>query len=198
MQNIQQIEVSHSNKPSFNSMSLLDQHLPGVSAQLEQVCAGAIDLVSYAVRDVINQGLTECATENILSVLRSVPISEQSYTRFVLHADPEGRFTVAALLWEPTHSSPVHAHHTWCSYRVLEGELTESHYEWDATVQKAYLFNKVKRSAGQSVCGPKGRELIHRLSNNSGERAISIHTYGVQASQISTHVNEVLPWEEKV
>ena len=78
------------------------------------------------------------------------------------------------------------------------GVLTESHYEWDATQQKAYLFNKVKRQAGQSVSGNAGLELIHRLGNESAGRAISIHVYGVEAESISTHVNHLVPWSEKI
>jgi hypothetical protein len=77
------------------------------------------------------------------------------------------------------------------------GTLTESHFEWDDTQQKAYLFNKVKRLAGQSVCGNAGLDLIHRLGNEAEQRAISIHVYGAAVEDISTHVNHVLPWAEK-
>lgn len=180
------------------SDSLLDQHLPSVSEDIVCALGGPADLVAYRVRQAINDGLTSHSDmEKLLSVLRTKPQSDQSYTRHVLHADPGGRFTVVALVWGPTHSSPVHAHHTWCAYRIVEGALTESHYEWDSASQKAYLFNKVTREAGQSVCGNAGLASIHRLVNETSAPAISIHAYGVDVERISTHVNHIVPWSEK-
>jgi predicted metal-dependent enzyme (double-stranded beta helix superfamily) len=178
--------------------SLLQQFLPDTPAQISQACSGPTDLIAYRVRQALNEGLTPQATQQLLTVIDARPVSEQTYTRHILHADPAGRFTVVALVWAEQHSSPVHAHHTWCAYRVVTGELTESHFEWDAMQQKAYLFNKVKRQAGQSVCGNAGLELIHRLGNEGVQRAVSIHAYGVDADSISTHVNHVVPWAEKM
>ncbi len=156
------------------------------------------DLVPYAVRQALNDGLAGGAAAKLADLLSSMPVSEQTYTRHILHADPKGRFTVVALIWGPQQFSPVHAHHTWCTYRVLAGELTESHYEWDRTAQQAYLFNKVIRSAGQSVCGHAGLELIHRLGNAGTQPAMSVHVYGMDSGRIATHVNRVLPWSEKI
>ncbi len=182
--------------PKSQTASLLQQYLPDTVGQIERACLEPTDLIAYRVRQALNEGLTPQATQQLLTCINAQPVSEQSYTRHILHADPAGRFTVVALVWGPQHSSPVHAHHTWCAYRVLMGALSESHFEWDATQQKAYLFNKVKRQAGQSVCGNAGLELIHRLGNETAQRAVSIHVYGVDADSISTHVNHVLPWAE--
>lgn len=179
-------------------ISLLQQFLPETPTQIAHACSGPADLIAYRVRQALNEGLTPQATQQLLSVIDARPVSDQTYTRHILHADCAGRFTVVALVWGEQHSSPVHAHHTWCAYRVVTGELTESHFEWDALQQKAYLFNKVKRQAGQSVCGNAGLELIHRLGNEGVQRAVSIHAYGVDADSISTHVNHVVPWAEKM
>jgi len=178
--------------------SLLQQHLPAAATQIANACSGSTDLIAYRVRQALNEVLTSQATHQLLIAINARPVSAQTYTRHILHADPAGRFTVAALVWGPQQSSPVHAHHTWCAYRVLMGTLTESHFEWDAVQQKAYLFNKVKRQTGQSVCGKAGLDLIHRLGNESEQRAISIHTYGAAVENLSTHVNHVLPWAEKI
>jgi len=195
--NANSVAVNHRYSQSLPD-SLLQQYLPGTVEQIVQACLGPTELTAYGVRQALNAGLTGQAAQQLVCLLNSRPVSDQTYTRHVLHADPEGRFAVAALVWGASQASPVHAHHTWCAYRVVMGELSESHYEWDAVQQKAYLFNKVKRSAGQSVCGNAGLELIHRLSNDSAERAISIHVYGVDAESLSTHVNHVLPWSEKM
>lgn len=180
------------------AQSLLALHLPGTVDEIERACMGQADLVPYAVRQALNDGLAGGAAAQLTAVINGMPTSEQSYTRHVLHADPKGRFTVVALVWGAQQFSPVHAHHTWCTYRVLSGELTESHYEWDRAAQQAYLFNKVIRCAGQSICGHAGLELIHRLGNAGTLPAISIHVYGMDAGRIATHVNRVLPWTEKI
>lgn len=184
--------------PANPAGSLLSQFMPGVAEQIGLASQEMPERVPYAVRDAINNGLNDVNTEKLIAVLQSMPRSEQTYTRHILHADLAGRFTVAALVWGHQQFSPVHAHHTWCAYRVLTGELTESHFEWDKMAQEAYLFNKVKRQAGQSVCGQAGLELIHRLGNANPQPAISIHVYGVDAEKISSHVNHVLSWSEKI
>jgi len=117
----------------------------------------------------------------------------ETYRRHLIVADPQGRYTVAALVWQPGHASPVHAHHTWCGYAVLEGTLTETLYVWDETRGAADAVRAHPRTPGAVSFGGPGRHAIHRLSNESGKRAVSLHVYGVHATQIGTHVNDVLP-----
>jgi predicted metal-dependent enzyme (double-stranded beta helix superfamily) len=116
-----------------------------------------------------------------------------TYRRHLIAIDPQGRYTVAALVWRPGQASPVHAHHTWCGYAVLEGTLTETLYAWDAERGGAEALRAQPRAPGAMAFGGRGRGGIHRLSNDSGHPAISLHIYGVPAAQIGTHVNDVLP-----
>lgn len=174
---------------SASAPSLLRGMLPELVGQLERACEGEAELVPYRVRQALDAG----ALKQLLPTITAMPQSEQTYTRHILHADPSGRFTVVALMWGAQQFSPVHAHHTWCAYRVLDGQLAESHFEWDRKAGQAYLFNKVSRRAGDSVCGHAGLELIHRLGNETAMPAVSIHAYGIEAQRISTGVNRVLP-----
>jgi predicted metal-dependent enzyme (double-stranded beta helix superfamily) len=174
------------------SESMLDREVAGLSDAIEQACLGEADLVPYRVRQALNHALDAKATERLLKQVLALPHSTQSYTRHILHADPAGMFTVVALRWDTNQASPVHAHYTWCAYRVLRGELTESHFEWDRSVEQAYLFNRVARSAGQSVCGHGGMDFIHRLGNEQAQTAVSIHVYGIDSARISSHVNRKL------
>jgi predicted metal-dependent enzyme (double-stranded beta helix superfamily) len=172
--------------------SMLDRHVAGLSDSIAQACLGEADLVPYRVRQALNHALDAGATERLVGQVLALPYSEQSYTRHILHADPAGMFTVVALRWDENQASPVHAHYTWCAYRVLRGVLTESHFEWDRSVEQAYLFNRVARSAGRSVCGHGGMDFIHRLGNEHAQTAVSIHVYGIDAARISSHVNRKL------
>lgn len=117
----------------------------------------------------------------------------QSYRRHLLAACPCGRYAVAALVWQPGHASPVHAHHTWCGYAVHEGTLSETLYAWDSAHEGARAVRTQPRASGDVAFGGRGRANIHRLSNDSGQPAISLHVYGVAADGIATRVNDILP-----
>ncbi|WP_322032943.1 cysteine dioxygenase family protein [Paraburkholderia sp. J76] len=116
-----------------------------------------------------------------------------TYRRHVIATDSRGRYTVAALVWQPGHASPIHAHHTWCGYAVLDGTLTETLYAWDEARQGADVVRSHPRASGAVAFGGRGRAGIHRLSNGSGAQAVSLHVYGVAAEHIATQVNDVLP-----
>lgn len=117
--------------------------------------------------------------------------SATCYTRHLLHGDDRGRFTIVALVWAPNQQTPVHAHYTWCAYRIAEGTLQEDRFGWDANAQQAVLTQTVQRSCGDTGYGHAGMEQIHRLGNVSDTPAISIHVYGIDAQRIASHVNRL-------
>lgn len=119
----------------------------------------------------------------------------ERYVRHLLHADPLGRFSVMALIWHPGQRTPVHGHRTWCAYLVLQGELREARFAWQADRDCAVLTNTVTRLAGQTLAAPAGLADIHSLGNDSDAVAVSIHVYGVRGEQISTHVNHLVRGE---
>ncbi|MAJ28453.1 MAG: hypothetical protein CMJ92_03520, partial [Planctomycetes bacterium] len=47
--------------------------------------------------------------------------SSQKYTRHLLHADPEDRFSLLALVWKPGQGTPIHDHPSWGVIGVLRG-----------------------------------------------------------------------------
>ncbi|MCG5074032.1 cysteine dioxygenase family protein [Paraburkholderia tagetis] len=119
--------------------------------------------------------------------------SAEKYRRHLIAADPHGRYAVASLVWQPGQASPIHAHHTWCGYAVLEGTLTEMLYAWDEARQGAEVVRAHLRAAGAINFGGRGRANIHRLFNGSASTCISLHVYGVSGGQFATHVNDIVP-----
>jgi len=118
--------------------------------------------------------------------------SPDGYARHVAYADPHGRFTIAYLIWRPGQHSPVHGHRTWCTYRVLQGELSETHYRWDPAARQAVACGGALRRPGDIVTATPGLEQIHRLGNAGIGTAISLHLYGVAEADIATGVNHVV------
>jgi len=119
--------------------------------------------------------------------------ADESYARHVLHSDPIRRYTILALVWKEGQASPVHAHHTWCAYGVVAGELLEERFEYDAEAQGASATGHHPRKTGDGSSGHAGLAQIHRIRNICRETAISVHVYGVPASELPTGVNNVLP-----
>ncbi|CAB3697900.1 cysteine dioxygenase family protein [Achromobacter pestifer] len=115
-----------------------------------------------------------------------------TYTRHIAYADPHGAFTVAYLIWRPGQFSPVHGHKTWCTYQVLQGELTETHYRWAPESSAAIASGEVIRRPGEIVTATQGLRQIHRLGNAGTEVAVSLHIYGVDQADLCTGVNHLI------
>ena len=45
----------------------------------------------------------------------------RSYRSHVLHIEPDGAFSIVALVWRPGQVTPIHDHVTWCVFGVIEG-----------------------------------------------------------------------------
>ncbi|TKC86719.1 cysteine dioxygenase [Trinickia terrae] len=118
--------------------------------------------------------------------------SPDCYRRHLLAADPRGRYAIAALVWQPGQASPVHAHHTWCGYAVIDGALTETVYDWNEAAGCATESRTHPREAGAASYTRAGTTGIHRLCNTSTAPAVSLHLYGVAGPQITTHVNDLV------
>ncbi|WP_246287811.1 cysteine dioxygenase family protein [Paraburkholderia sediminicola] len=118
--------------------------------------------------------------------------SAENYRRHLLAADPHGRYAIAALVWQPHQASPVHAHHTWCGYAVVDGTLSETVFEWNGAQHCASATRTQARKAGAVSFVRGGKGGIHRLGNCSDAAAVSLHIYGVAGEQIATHVNDIV------
>lgn len=160
------------------------QETPGASTDPSRCAAFA-----RGVRAALAQALADPA----LVTAAQREGSAGTYRRHLIAADPHGRYAVAALVWQPGHASPIHAHHTWCGYAVLEGTLTETLYAWNEARQGADTVRAHPRAAGAISFGGRGRTNIHRLSNDGAGTCVSLHVYGVSEAQIATHVNDVVP-----
>jgi predicted metal-dependent enzyme (double-stranded beta helix superfamily) len=151
------------------------------------------DPASAAFALAVRAALAAAAKESALLSAVQREGSADCYRRHLLLADPKGRYAVAALVWEAGQASPVHGHHTWCAYTVIEGTLSETLFRWDAAAHLAVQTRRHARETGAVSFVGAGRGGIHRLGNaGPAGRAVSIHVYGVTGAQISTHVNDLL------
>jgi 3-mercaptopropionate dioxygenase len=106
--------------------------------------------------------------------------SPDDYVGHTLHVEPDGSFSIVALVWRPGQVTRVHDHITWCVFGVIQGVEHEELFDAD--------LNLIGRSANHvgdvSGFAPPGD--IHRVHNTAEETAISIHVYGTDVTRVGS------------
>jgi len=157
------------------------------------LCRDTADLARDArFARAVRTALVEAAADPHLLTPAQREGAAEKYQRHLLAADPLGRYAIASLVWMPGQTSPVHAHHTWCGYVVLDGTLSEALYDWNEEEDYAIPVRTQARDRGAVSYARAGRSAIHRLGNASDAPAISVHVYGVPEAEFATRVNDVV------
>jgi predicted metal-dependent enzyme (double-stranded beta helix superfamily) len=108
--------------------------------------------------------------------------SPDAYRSHVLHVEPDGSFSIVALVWRPGQITRIHDHRTWCVFGVIQGVEHEELFDAD--------LNPIGRSDNHvgdvSGFAPPGD--IHRVHNTAGTTAISIHVYGTDVTRTGSSV----------
>jgi predicted metal-dependent enzyme (double-stranded beta helix superfamily) len=159
---------------------------------LVQETACACDGPAARMAERIVPALAAAAADPSLVAAAQCQPHPEGYTRHALYGDPEGRFTILALVWDAGQFSPPHAHHAWCAYAVRTGILSETLYAYDSAAGLARPSRMAARDAGYACFAQGGLDQIHRLGNAGAEPAISIHVYGVARDRIATDVNRIV------
>jgi predicted metal-dependent enzyme (double-stranded beta helix superfamily) len=108
--------------------------------------------------------------------------SPDGYRSHVLHAEPDGSFSIIALVWRPGQATRIHDHVTWCTFGVIQGVEHEDLYDADLN-----LLGETDNRVGEvSGFAPPGD--IHRVHNVGDTTAISIHVYGTDITRVGSSV----------
>ena len=118
-------------------------------------------------------------TPDVLSPERQLG-SPDDYVGHTLHAEPDGSFSIVALVWRPGQLTRIHDHITWCAFGVIQG--VEHEELFDAELK---LIGRSANDVGDvSGFAPPGD--IHRVHNTGTETAISIHVYGTDVTRVGS------------
>src|SRR4051794_14154424 len=60
--------------------------------------------------------------------------SPDGYVGHTLHVEPDGSFSIVALVWRPGQLTRIHDHITWCAFGVIQGVEHEDLYDADGNV----------------------------------------------------------------
>jgi predicted metal-dependent enzyme (double-stranded beta helix superfamily) len=108
--------------------------------------------------------------------------SPDGYRSHTLHVEPDGSFSIVALIWRPGQLTRIHDHITWCVFGVIQGVEHEDLFDADLN-----LIGRSDNHVGDvDGFAPPGD--IHRVHNTGDTTAISIHIYGTDVARIGSSV----------
>jgi predicted metal-dependent enzyme (double-stranded beta helix superfamily) len=141
--------------------------------------------VGHAVADLL-QPYLHC--QDFLSPEQLEP-DEIKYRQHILHVEPDGSFSIVALVWLPGQATPIHDHVSWCVVGVHRGEEYETVYEMAGGESDPHLVVSGKNVSGAGTVValvPPGD--IHHVANNGRDLAVSLHIYGADISVLGSSI----------
>ena len=97
--------------------------------------------------------------------------------RYLVHADPRGRFNLQLDVFSPAYQGQVHAHRTWGVFWVLQGVLVVSDHELLGRVSRLQRVARISAGGGQCFCPPSSD--WHQVATpQGGPQTVSLHLYG--------------------
>jgi 3-mercaptopropionate dioxygenase len=175
-------------------------------AELPRVTGTCPELLTAAVRRAVRSGGSwQQTTERVVDALRGrLPAPGQlapgllspeqlagdprGYRTHLVHAEPDGSFSVVVMVWLPGQATPVHDHLSWCCTAVLAGTEYEEVYalRGDHLTVIARNANPVGTVSGFAPPGD-----IHLVRNSGTSTAVSLHVYGTDISRVGSSVRRV-------
>jgi predicted metal-dependent enzyme (double-stranded beta helix superfamily) len=134
--------------------------------------AHTADLVAEALR-------TNLPGPDVLTPDQRIGDPDQP-TGHLLHAEPDGTFSILGLVWRPGQITRIHDHITWCVVGVLAGVEHEELFDENLNP----LGVRDGHPGEVSGFAPPGD--IHRIHNTGTETAITLHIYGTDVTRVGS------------
>jgi 3-mercaptopropionate dioxygenase len=112
---------------------------------------------------------------------------QAGYQSHLLYAEPDGSFSIAAMVWLPGQETVIHDHVAWCVTAVLQGREDEEIFALADGGRALALAARNVNPAG-SVCGFAPPGDIHRVRNTGDTVAVSMHIYGADISRLGNSI----------
>ncbi|MCF5376180.1 cysteine dioxygenase, partial [Pseudomonas syringae] len=114
------------------------------------------------------------------------------YQQFLLHADPQQRFSVVSFVWGPGQRTPIHDHRVWGLIGMLRGAEDAQGYRRNAQGRLETSGPAIRLQPGQvEALSPHSND-VHQVSNAfSDQVSISIHVYGADIGTVKRAVYDL-------
>jgi len=109
------------------------------------------------------------------------------YQSHLLYTEPDGSFSISAMVWMPGQQTMIHDHVAWCVTGVLQGREHEEIFALaDGGRALSITARNVNPAGAVSGFAPPGD--IHRVRNTGDTVAISMHVYGADISRLGNSI----------
>ncbi|MGU7780874.1 cysteine dioxygenase [Burkholderia sp. PU8-34] len=113
----------------------------------------------------------------------------ERYRQYLLHLDPDERFSVVSFVWGPGQATPIHDHTVWGLIGMLRGGEFSQPYRLGAAGRPEPAGDAVRLRPGQVEAVSPCIGDIHRVSNAFADQvSISIHVYGANIGKVERAV----------
>ena len=153
-----------------------------VGAIRTAVTAGGDD---HAVAARVTKALTRHLSDPLLLDADHREPDPNAYRQHVLHVEPDGSFSVVALVWLPGQETCIHDHVSWCVVGTYVGEEEETTYRLVGGRLVQMRTNRTPQGVASYLVPPGD---IHKVCNSSNSAAISIHVYGADIGLLGTSI----------
>jgi 3-mercaptopropionate dioxygenase len=109
------------------------------------------------------------------------------YQSHLVHTEPDGSFSIGAMVWLPGQETVIHDHVAWCVTGVLQGCEYEEVFAPASSGQALRLVARNQNETG-SVSGFAPPGDIHRVRNCGSDVAISMHVYGADIGRLGNSI----------
>ena len=175
--------------------------------ELVKVSAACPELLAADIRRAVRGGGSWQETSNrvVLALRNRLPgpglLSAKQlagdpsgYQTHLVHAEPDGSFSIVVMVWLPGQRTPVHDHVAWCVSAVLQGTEYEEVFRLvpgrggrgghlEAAARNA---NPVGTVSGFAPPGD-----VHQVTNIGDAVAVSMHVYGTDITRVGSSVRRV-------
>lgn len=110
------------------------------------------------------------------------------YQTHLVHAEPDGSFSIMVMVWRPGQRTSIHDHLAWCVTAVLQGTEYEVVYANRGDHLEAVARNA---NAAGTVSGFAPPGDIHQVTNVGDTVAVSMHVYGTDITRVASSVRRV-------
>jgi 3-mercaptopropionate dioxygenase len=169
-----------------------------VMTPLPRVAGTCPELLTAAIRrEVRKHGSWQDTADRVAAALRrhlpgpgllsrrQLAGNPAGYQTHLVHAEPDGRFSVAVMVWRPGQVTPIHDHVSWCVTAVLQG----TEYEEIFALRQGRL-RVVARNENPvgTVSGFAPPGDIHQVRNRGTGIAVSMHVYGTDITRVGNSI----------
>jgi 3-mercaptopropionate dioxygenase len=170
-------------------------------AELVKVSAVCPKLLTVDIRRAVRAGGSwQVTSDRVVEALRNrlpgpgllsakqLAGDPSGYQTHLVHAEPDGSFSIVAMVWLPGQRTSIHDHLSWCCTAVLQG----TEYEEIFALRRDHL-KVVGRNANPAglVSGFAPPGDIHQVTNIGDTVAVSMHVYGTDISRVASSVRRV-------